>query len=184
MSIRKVSAQNDSRWMDFRAWIYSTALARILIVTAVFAMAILAGWAPNILFLAIPAVIVGIILLVRWPQVGFVLLIIATLAVPFSLSTGTESRVHAGMLVLIALLALWILEGVIRRTLRIENHPTTLPLMVFLIVAVLAFLAGQLTWFPKVAPASLASQLGGLSLFFFLPQRSGWPLFAFGACNG
>ena len=139
---------------------------RVLVGLGVILASAFAATRPNALFLAVPVSCLGVALLISRPQIGFLLLIIGSLIVPGGLSTGTESRIHAGMIMLIVLLAFWVVNGLIRRTLTVKDHPTTVPLIVFLVVAVLAFFAGQLTWFPRVEHASLFSQLGGLGLFF------------------
>jgi O-antigen ligase len=144
----------------------STTLTRVLVVLGALVGSIWAGWSPSPIILIVPVAIIATVLLIKRPQIGFVMLVIGSLVVPGGISTGTESRIHAGMIILIGLLALWILDGVINRTLTIKAHPTTAPLIVFLIIAVLAFMTGQLDWFLKVDRASIFSQLGGLGLFF------------------
>jgi O-antigen ligase len=71
------------------------------------------------------------------------------------------------MLVVAGLIVLWLVEGIMRRTLSVQKHPTTLPLVIFLIITVVSFVGGQITWFPNVPPAPIRAQLGGLGLFFF-----------------
>lgn len=141
-------------------------LLRVPIVLIVLAGAAFAGWSPSVILLGLPIVIVGVVLLWKRPQIGFIGLIVGSLVIPFSVGTGSESKVHAGMLMLIGMLFLWIVEGIIHRSLMVHANPTTVPLILFLTVVVISFFTGQLTWFPKVDSAPIRAQLGGLGLFF------------------
>ena len=104
-------------------------------------------------------------LLLRWPALGLVLLIPANMVVPFAIGTGTNTSIHATILLIALLLALWIYqmwssgEGF-----RLYQSGTIPPLLLLIVVAVLAFFSGQLPWFQS-AHAPLPAQLGGLSVF-------------------
>jgi hypothetical protein len=144
----------------------SGAFWRVLIVLAMLGSAVVVGLRPSWLYLAVPVLVIGTIVLIQRPQLGLYALIVCALAVPFGAGTGSDTSINAGMLVLGGLLLMWLIEGFVRRTLSIQDHPTTLPLIVFLVIAVIAFFTGQLDWFPRVDPAPIRAQLGALSLFF------------------
>ncbi|NJM39422.1 MAG: hypothetical protein HC853_00955 [Anaerolineae bacterium] len=144
-------------------------LIRVAGVLAVLACAVFAGLFPNraIFLLTLPALPTVFMLLAKYQQASMALLIIGSLIIPYGVGTGSESKINTGMLVLGGLVALWFVEAIMRRTLSVQRHPTTLPLVLFLIIAVVSFVSGQLTWFPNVPPPPMRAQLGGLGLFFF-----------------
>lgn len=102
----------------------------------------------------------------RWPTAGLVALIPASLLVPISLGTGSESSINAPMLLLMLLTALWLFDMVVLRG-QIDIHLSRplVALAVLTAVAVLAFLAGQLPWFPLAHAAPLRAQIGGVMIF-------------------
>lgn len=144
-----------------------TSLTRTLVVLGVMAAALFISLQPKIIYLAIPLGLAGAVLLFARPQLGFLAFIVGTLAVPFSIGTGSESRLHPGMLIVVVLLGMWLLETVLtRRNPQSKLHnPINAPLVVFLIVVLLAFIGGQLAWFPRVSAAPIRAQLGGLGIF-------------------
>lgn len=102
----------------------------------------------------------------RWPAMGVVALIPASLLVPISLGTGSESSINAPMLLLLLLTALWLFDMVaVRRQIDVRLSRPELALLVLAAVAVVAFLAGQLLWFPLAQPAPLRAQIGGVMIF-------------------
>lgn len=118
------------------------------------------------------------------PTMGILLLIPACLVAPLEIGTGTNTTIHAGLVLVILLLGLWLLDAVVRREgLSLPRSGPTLALLLFVCVAVMAFVGGQLPWFP-VSPAPLRAQIGGLFVFvlsagtFFLVanrvQELGW----------
>lgn len=107
----------------------------------------------------VPAVL-GMLVLYRWPQIGLVLVII-TLAIPYN----GPSNSNATMALVAMLMGLWIFEKIYKKQLTLVSSITIKPLLVFVVIAILAFGMGQLPWYTFVSPASLGGQLGGLSLF-------------------
>lgn len=108
---------------------------------------------------------IGIVLL-RWPALGILGLIPAALLVPFAVGTGTGTSINAAILLLAALLGLWIFDMVVRRR-RIHLVPSypQIPLLVFILVSLLSFGAGQFSWLPFANTAPLPAQVGGLLVF-------------------
>lgn len=102
----------------------------------------------------------------RWPTAGLIALIPASLLVPISLGTGSESSINAPMLLLMLLTALWLFDMVaVRRQIDIQFSRPVLALLALVAVAIVAFLAGQLPWFPLARPAPIRAQLGGVMIF-------------------
>ena len=140
---------------------------RILVVLVVLAAAVGMSMQPKVIYLAIPFGVAGIALVLARPQLGFLAMIAGSMIVPFGIGTGSESKLHPGMLILVGLLGLWGLEVLLKRytPARRIQEPTTGPLLLFLLTVILAFSAGQLIWFPQITAAPIRAQLGGVGIF-------------------
>ena len=105
---------------------------------------------------------------IRWPGLGLVALIAASLLVPFAIGTGSETSINVTIMLLVMLIGLWVLDMVAyRRQIWLVESRTMRPLAFLLAVVVISFLIGLQPWFPFARQsASLAAQLGGLFLFF------------------
>jgi hypothetical protein len=143
------------------------ALAAVLLASAYLAPRIAMGnRAPTYLLLLFLGVGAAVIFL-KWPALGLVALIPISLYVPFNLGTGTEVALPAPMFLVSFLAGLWLLDMLVRqkRINILHSRPVT-ALIVFVLVAVLAFAVGLLPLVP-LAPqqASIFSQIGGLAVF-------------------
>jgi O-antigen ligase len=69
------------------------------------------------------------------------------------------------MLLVVALLAVWVVEMVRCRQVRLVRSPVNLPLLLFVLSATVSLLAGNLLWNYFAEPASLAAQAGGWAVF-------------------
>lgn len=129
----------------------------------------LARRASTSLVLAIYGLVVGIfavIMLMKWPHLGLVGLVIASMLLPLSIGTGTQTSINAAILITGLMAGLWIVDIVVRkRQVDLVPSRTTLPLIAFVIVCFLAFLNGQIQWFVFARAAPLLAQIGGLGLF-------------------
>lgn len=105
------------------------------------------------------------IVLLRVPPLGMLLMVPASMVVPFEVGTGTQSTIHAGIVVLVGSLGLWGLRLVVsKRHARVSPSRPQLALLLFVLATLLSFVAGQLPWFP-LTPAPLRTQIGGLAVF-------------------
>jgi O-antigen ligase len=119
-----------------------------------------------LLVLAMIVGVVGVILFLRWRQLGFIILIPAALLAPLEIGTGSGSSLNAAILLVVLLLGLWILDLVTGRERLDPISHLELPLIIFLAVSILSFIVGQLPWFPFASQqAPLPAQLGGLAIF-------------------
>ncbi|NWG13117.1 MAG: hypothetical protein HXY20_06240 [Acidobacteria bacterium] len=105
--------------------------------------------------------------LFQCPQAGLALLLVGGILVRQEIATGTHTGLHGAVLMSAVLIAVWLVHHVFER----ERHGqvfsrTIVPLNLFMVTALLAFLVGQYPWFP-VPPASLSAQLGQLAIFLF-----------------
>lgn len=163
---RSLSFVSPRRWLQTN----SQFALRVLIVAAVLAGSYYLGprASQRYLILLIVAFVapVAVQALARQPAWGPLALIVASLLVPFAIGTGTQTSLNATVLLLAFLTGLWLFDMLARqRVIRLVSSPPIRPLLLFAAVVMLAYLAGQLPWFPMVSPASQRSQLGGLAIF-------------------
>lgn len=120
-----------------------------------------------IALVALASGLVGVQLLLRSPGLGLILLIPANMVVPFMVGTGTQTGIHATILLLALLAGLWLYEMVhLRQEIALISSPTIALLLIFAIVSVISFFAGQIPWF-HTSSAPIAAQVGGLGVFLF-----------------
>ncbi len=152
-------------WVDYWLEKYRLPLLRTVVVIGVMvASAVIAPRAPKEFLLLIAGVGATLVFLQR-PHWGLIALIPASLIVPFEIGTGSQTNLNASVLLLALLLGLWLLTMLARdRKIWLVSSTPTKPLLVFLLVCLLAFLAGQLPWFP-IPGAPIRAQIGGLAIF-------------------
>lgn len=108
----------------------------------------------------------GLIILLRYQSIGIVLLIVASMFIPFSIGTGSSTSINATILLLGFLVMVWIIDMVVlKKRIVLVRSSTTMPLLAFIIFSVVGFLSGQLNWFPGVTGAPITAQIGGLSIY-------------------
>lgn len=148
-----------------------TNLLTALIAAAVLAAAAYFGGRASLrwLELALAAIVVPVLL--KRPVLGLLALVLASLLLPMEFGTGTEVRLNPASLLVPALLALWLLDGVRRRAIRLAASRATQPLLLFLAAGLLSLLIGNATWDPMVPRRDS----------FLLVQLAQWAIFAFSA---
>ncbi|GAP10788.1 lipid A core - O-antigen ligase [Bellilinea caldifistulae] len=140
----------------------------LLILIAILSPMLAMGNLLAYFFIGFFVVILGALVLLKWPGAGFPILIMASLIVPIRISTGTQTSINSAMIVSIGMIGLWVFDMLTRqKQIRLLPAAVIKPSIVLIIVAIIAFLFGQLPWYPGRS-ASLFSQLGGLSLFILL----------------
>jgi hypothetical protein len=157
-----------------RRWLYENLLhlKRLAILVGVLLVSILLalmGLSPSRLRIILGSLIgLGVVLVfLKSPQLGIVILIISSIAVPFSLGTGTSTSISAPIMLLVLLIGLWILEMWRKKAFRLHSSRVILPILAFSIVSILAFLVGQQKWLYSAQTAPLTTQIGALSIFLF-----------------
>ena len=102
----------------------------VLLTVARLAPFAVVGRIPALVFLLAPAALVLVSALARRPELGFPLMVLVALFVPFSIGTGTETGINAAVLFTALLIALWLLEMVsVERRIRLIASPVILPLL-------------------------------------------------------
>ncbi|MFZ1401412.1 MAG: hypothetical protein WAS33_31190, partial [Candidatus Promineifilaceae bacterium] len=137
-------------------------IVRVVVITGVLLLSAgIAYLQPSTMILAavlgLPLAIVGGVGLIRWPQIGLILLVLGAVAVPFQVPPlGIVAAI------LIVLLGWWIVDMVaIRREILLVTSPTIPPLLLFSAVVVLSFIVGQLPWF-SVTQVPFDAQIAGV----------------------
>ncbi len=101
----------------------------------------------------------------RWPPLGLATLIVAALTVPFAIGTGTQTSINIAILLVAFLAGLWLFDNLIRgRRLGIRFSRPVWALLGLAVAVLLAFLVGQMPWFP-ISGAPMRAQVGGLAVF-------------------
>lgn len=143
-------------------------IVALLLAAVVMCLALLGGLGrlplggrPLVAAIAVAAVLY---LVVTRIQSGIILLPVVAMAVPFGIGTGTQSEVVAALLLAGFLLLLWIVQLVISQNIVVVKSPLNVPLLGFLITAVLSTIASYVIRDPLVLyhPRLIPAQLGGL----------------------
>ncbi len=114
----------------------------------------------HIAIIGLPILAAGVLLLLHYPSLGLVALIAASLVVRFSVPAIGLPAVF-----LIGLSVLWVFDMVVRRRrIMLIPSPTILPLLFLIATTILAFIMGQLPWYP-LTPAPMDGQIGGMAIF-------------------
>lgn len=146
----------NKQWLQF-----------LVITVVLLASAVISFWGATRLFALIVVLLVGIgvvITLLQQPAVGFLLIFLGGMFIPF---TG-PSGLNAATVMVAMMLGLWIMDMlVVKREFTFVRSRTMLPIITFLIIAVISFGMGQIPWFVFAQQAPLTAQLGGFSIFVF-----------------
>jgi hypothetical protein len=109
--------------------------------------------------------LIGLLVLMRWPDLGLLAIIISGLVVPFSIGTGTGSSINVPILLVVLLIGLWVFQMIVMRESGIDRLSRPFwPAVAFIISTVISFGFGQFHWYP-VPAASISAQLGGALIF-------------------
>ena len=140
-------------------------LLRLVVIIVVFAIVSIVPFRASVRqMLLAGALVVGIgsvVIQLRWPSLGLIATSVAGMIVPFLGPSGS----NVTMLLVALLLALWLLDMVVRqREIRLVSSRTMWSLLAFVVAAILSFGIGQLSWFTFASDAPLGAQLGGLSI--------------------
>lgn len=155
----------SNRALNQWVWAHESQWRPALIVLSILGICAAAPFLlPSTLLMLLPALPFGVaamLILLRKPLWGLVALI-ATIIVPIDGPSG----VNASMGLSALLVGLWFLKMLVE-TQRIEiiKSPTVMPLLLFTLVQLLAFLVGQLPWYSLAPHAPMGAQLGSLALY-------------------
>lgn len=145
-----------------KKWVQFGIIAAVALVSM-----LISFWGSTTMLILALALIGGlavILVLMKQPSLGFILIFIGGMFVPFSGPSG----LNAATLVVALMLGLWILEMLaIKRQFTLVRSSTMLPVIVFLVISVLALGMGQIPWFLFARQAPITAQAGGFAIFIF-----------------
>jgi hypothetical protein len=145
-----------------RQWIQFLLIAAVILATTAISF-----WGSRKIYIAVVALLAGaavLIVLLKQPNLGFILIFLSAAFVPFNGPSG----LNAAMLMVVLMLGLWLMDMlVVKRNIVLVRSRLLLPIIAFLVISVLALVMGQIPWFVFARQAPLDSQLGGFSIFIF-----------------
>ena len=107
----------------------------------------------------------AVLTLLRYPNLGFILLFLGGMFVPFEGPGGF----NASILTVMMMVGLWIIDMfVAKRKFEFVKSHAIRPAFYMLLVSILAFAIGQIPWFLFANQAPLRTQIGGFAIYFFL----------------
>lgn len=142
-------------------------LFRWAIVLGVLFVSAYAARTPSIIYLLAVVGIIGGIALLRMPALGLAGLVVGTLIVPFSISTGSQTPINITIIMIPALLILWLAGMIRRRQVWLKQSHVNLALLALVGSAIVSYIAGGMPWNSFAGTAPLTAQLGGLAIFIF-----------------
>ncbi len=157
----------------FRLVSQSTWLQIIIILGVLGASAVMGVLADKRIMLLLVAAVGGVLAfvgLLSWMEVGVIMLIPISYLLPWGLGTGTETQINLTILWLVVLLGVWLLRMLVNeRKVLLKKSRVNLPGILFIVVTLVAFVAGNIQWLVfSTTRASVFSQIGGV-LMLVLP---------------
>ena len=138
-----------------------------LATAVILASTIISFWGSPIILFLLLFLLVGVIVtlaLLRQPNLGFILLFLGGMFIPFAGPGG----LNAAAATVALMLALWIMEMfVVQRNFQFVRSHSMLPIIIFLVISTLAFFIGQIPWFVFARQAPMTAQIGGYAIFVF-----------------
>jgi len=150
---RTFSSDASKKWLRY-----------LIIIGVIFVSIVIGRMGPDfrllLAMIALPILVLGTLALLRWPPLGLLLVIVASVVIRIEIPPiGIVATVLAG------LTGLWIFDMVVRqREIKLVPSPTVAPLIMFTAVTILAFIVGQLPWF-SVSQVPIDNQIGGMAIF-------------------
>lgn len=141
---------------------------RFAIISAVILASLaIAFWGSPIIYILLLVLLggVGVMLaLLKQPNWGFLLIFLGGMFVPIVGPSGLS----AGTVMVALMLGLWIMDMfVVRKNVALVRTSVMVPIITFLVIAILAFMIGQVPWFIFARQAPLTAQVGGFAVFIF-----------------
>jgi hypothetical protein len=145
-----------------RRWLQSSIVIVVLLVSTVVSF-----WGTQNIYLIVLVLlgsVAAVLTLLRQPEIGFLLVFVGGMLVPFRGPSGLS----AATIMIAFMLGLWFMDMFIaRRSIRLIRSPVLLAAGVFLFISILALILGQIPWFVFARQAPLNAQVGGFAIFAF-----------------
>lgn len=154
----------SQNWLSQNRRKWQPVLIIAAVLAFVFVIATQATQNQLTLILMSMAGIAALALLLRQPNIGFFLVLLGGMFIPFSGPAG----LNVAVMLVALMLVLWLLDMVfIKRRVQLVASRPIRPLLVFLLISFFALLMGQFNWFifAGQVQAPLDAQLGGFAIF-------------------
>jgi hypothetical protein len=139
-----------------------------IIAVTVLVSLVASYWGSMTIFIVLIAAVVGIpffLLLIKYPNLGYIFVLLGGWFVPVKGPGGF----NASILMVILMIVLWLMDMfVVKRRFEFLHSRVLRPAVYFMIVSVIAFAMGQISWFSFANQAPLDAQIGGFAIYFFL----------------
>ena len=150
---------------EMNDWIKFGSILLILAASMVFGYKV----SGNLAFLSVLLVggTMGLILLLRHPEIGIILLIPLSFFAPWALGTGTNVAFNMTFLFAIAIIGIWIFKILTTRAASIpEASSVNILSIIFIAATFISFLSGNIRWVINAQDqASIPAQVGGWLLY-------------------
>lgn len=139
-----------------------------IIAATVLVSLIASYWGSMTVLILLIAAVAGIpvlLLLLKYPNLGFIFILLGGWFVPVKGPGGF----NASILMVILMLVLWLMDMfIVKRKFEFIHSRVIRPAVYFMVVSVVAFGVGQIKWFSFANQAPLDAQIGGFAIYFFL----------------
>ena len=113
MSTIRLIIQDPKNWIAHNiSWLRWPILAAVLFFIALLSLVLNGRIALFflVLLVALPALLLGAYVLLRWMALGFIILMVVNMVVPFEIGTGSGTSLNATILLIVAMTGLWIFD--------------------------------------------------------------------------
>jgi len=153
-------AEIQNRLAGSPDWTKKLAVGLIFLGAVILAQLIARKSLAGILIAGAILTVVALLFFIRHSGIAFPLVIIASLLIPLSISTGTQTRINSALLLVMLLVAAWLVKmAIVDRQLAILPQRSVYAALAFIVVCLVAFGFGQLDWYASKG-ASLFAQIG------------------------
>ncbi len=162
-NLREVET-HTARWLDQNRWnlVRGFLIFAVLILGAEMIPGVILGNRFPTLFFMAYVLLVGLIILLRWPLLGLLAIPLAGAFVRFIGPSG----LNAAMGIVAGMVGVWLLKMMVEeKSIRLIVSRTTMPILLLLLVSIVSFFVGQLPWYVNAQHAPMTAQVGGLGIF-------------------
>ena len=141
-----------------RRWLQITLIVGVLVISPL--LALIVPDKMRFLVMALPFGVIGFFVLLKWPQLGFLLLTTAGMML-----ISTVPVIGFAALIYIVITFIWLFKMIaLDKELKFVSAPSVTAVLYFGILVILSFSIGQLPWFP-VSGAPIVTQVGGALIY-------------------
>ena len=147
-----------------RQWLQYGIIAAVIVISM--AAAFWGSKLVMVLLIALPFGIAGVYFFLRQPNLIFLFILLGGMFIPFAGPGG----VNASVLGILLLIGIWVMDMlVVKREFKFLYSRPIRPILYFMAISVVAFVVGQIAWFPFANQAPLQAQIGGFVIYLMLP---------------